>query len=250
MTGIMVVTGASRGIGAAVARLAGTKGYKVCVNYHQAADLANQVVADIRAAGNEACAVQADVSVEEDVVRLFRETDEQLGPVTHLVNNTGILGGESRVDDITVELLETVWRTNVTSYFLCAREALRRMSTKNGGKGGAIINISSLAGRTGGRGNRCHYGASKGAVNTFTSGLAMEVAKEGVRVNAVLPGLTATDFHADYGGEERLERLAPTIPIGRVATAEDVANVTLWLCSDEASYVTGDLIDVTGGFRG
>lgn len=244
------MTGASRGIGAAVARMAGQKGYKVCVNYNQAADLANRVVADIEAAGGDAIAVQADISNEDDVVRLFRETDERLGPVTHLVNNTGILGGESRVDEVTVEILEAVWRTNVTSYFLCAREALRRMSTKHGGQGGAIVNISSLAGRTGGRGNRCHYGASKGAVNTFTSGLAMEVAKEGVRVNAVLPGLTATDFHADYGGDERLERLAPTIPIGRVATPEDVAKVTLWLCSDDADYLTGDLIDVTGGFRG
>ena len=246
MSDVLVVTGGSRGIGAAVARLAGEAGYVVCVNYRENAGKAAEVVGAIKSGGGTAVAVQADVSRDEEVVRLFREVDERLGPVTALVNNAGIIGGESRVDEIDAASLSRLWATNITSCFLCAREAVRRMSRAHGGAGGAIVNVSSLSARLPGAGNRAHYGTSKGAVNTFTVALANEVAAEGVRVNAVLPGAVDTDMQAPYGGIERLKRLAPTIPVGRWAEPEEIAEAILWLLSDKASYVTGSLLEVSG----
>ena len=246
MTGVLIVTGGSRGIGAAVARLGGKSGYKVCVNYRENAGKAAEVVGAITNGGGTAVAVQADVSRDDDVVRLFRHVDDRLGTVTALVNNAGIIGGESRVDEIDAETLSHVWATNVTSCFLCAREAVRRMSTAHGGAGGTIVNVSSLAAKLPGAVNRAHYGTSKGAVNTFTVALANEVAGEGIRVNAVLPGAVNTDMQAPYGGMERLKRLAPAIPLGRWAEPEEIAETILWLLSDKASYVTGSLLEVSG----
>lgn len=244
---VLVVTGASRGIGAATAVLAATRGYAVGVNYYRAKEAAIGVVERIRASGGRAFAIQADVSSEEDVDRLFRAVDAELGPVAALVNNAGILERQARVTAMTAARVNRVLLTNVTSCFLCCREAVLRMSTERGGGGGAIVNVSSAASRLGSAGEYVDYAASKGAIDTLTVGLAREVASEGIRVNAVRPAFIHTDIHAAGGEPGRVERLKESIPMRRGGDPEEVANAVLWLLSDEASYCTGSFIDVAGG---
>lgn len=244
---VLLVTGASRGIGAATARLGARQGYAVCVNYRQREDEAIAVVRDIEGEGGVAVAVRADAASDEEVTRLFREIDAALGPVTALVNNAAIIGRESRIDEVEPTSLAELWTANVTGSFLCAREAIRRMSTRHGGSGGAIVNVSSMLGKLGGGDRRVAYGASKGAINAFTLGLAKEVAEEGIRVNAVAPGLTDTPIHDAYGGAERVRRLAGNVPMRRAGTPEEVAHAILWLLSPQASYITGAVVDVAGG---
>jgi NAD(P)-dependent dehydrogenase (short-subunit alcohol dehydrogenase family) len=239
----VIVTGASRGIGAAVARLIGANGFPVVVNYAKNKPAAEAVVRDIVAAGGRAVAIQGDVGLEKDILRLF----EAAGPIGGLVNNAGVTGGFARVEAVTADAIAQVLAVNVAGMMLCSREAVRRMSTLHGGKGGSIVNISSLVARTGGVGEWVHYAASKGAVNSFTIGLAREVAEEGIRVNAVAPGLIETDLHADNGSPDRLDRLTPTIPMKRAGTAEEVAEGVLWLLSEAASYVTGSILEIGGG---
>jgi NAD(P)-dependent dehydrogenase (short-subunit alcohol dehydrogenase family) len=245
--GVLVVTGASRGIGAATARLASTRGYDVCVNYHSDRGAAETVVSEIIDNGRRAIAVQADVAVEADVVRLFETCDRELGRVTALVNNAGILDLQSRVEAMTAARIERVFAVNVTGSLVCAREAIRRMSPRHGGKGGAIVNISSGAARWGSPGEYVDYAASKGAVDSMTFGLARELAEEGIRVNAVRPGFTYTDIHALGGEPGRVDRVKSQVPMQRGAQPEEVARAILWLLSDEASYSTGAILDVTGG---
>jgi len=247
MTKAMIVTGGSRGIGAATAKLAAARGYAVCVNYASSREHAENVVEEIKAAGGEALAVHANVADEADVVRLFRTCIQDLGDVSVLVNNAGILEQQMRLEDMHADRIDRVFATNVRGAFICAREAVRHMSEKNGGSGGAIVNVSSMAARLGGPGEYIDYAASKGAVDTMTIGLAKEVAAEGIRVNAVRPGLIETDIHASGGVPDRVERLASSVPLERGGTAEEVAGAILWLASDEASYVTGTFIDVSGG---
>ncbi len=244
---VLVVTGASRGIGAAVARLAAARGFDVAVGYATDGAAARRVVADAGAAGARAIAVAGDVAREEDVVRLFETAERELGPVRALVTSAGVTGGFSRVTDVTAATVGRVLAVNVAGTILCAREAVRRMSTARGGAGGTIVAISSRAARTGGAGEWVHYAASKGAVDSFTVGLAREVAGEGIRVNAVAPGLVETEIHAAAGDPGRLARLAPAIPMGRAGTAQEVAEAVLWLLSAAASYVTGAVLDVGGG---
>jgi NAD(P)-dependent dehydrogenase (short-subunit alcohol dehydrogenase family) len=244
---IALITGASRGIGAATAKLAATQGYAVCVNYRKRADAAEGVVAAIAAAGGRAIAVQADVAVESDVTRLFETCDRELGRLTALVNNAGILETQMRVDEMDSGRLQRVLAANVTGSFLCAREAIRRMSTRHGGGGGAIVNVSSGASRLGSPGEYVDYAASKGAIDTLTIGLAQEVAQEGIRVNAVRPGFIYTDIHASGGEPNRVDRVKAFVPLRRGGTADEVARAILWLLSDEASFTTGSFIDVTGG---
>jgi NAD(P)-dependent dehydrogenase (short-subunit alcohol dehydrogenase family) len=245
--GTIVVTGGSRGIGAATARLAAARGFAVAVNYVRGEAEAERVVLEIRKAGGRAAAIQADVGQEADIVRLFAEAENALGPLAGLVTNAGVTGGFARVDEVTAEALERLFAVNVTGAILCAREAVRRMSTRHGGKGGAIVNISSVAARTGAAGEWVHYAASKGAINSLTVGLAREVAKEGIRVNAVAPGLIETGIHAANGEPGRLERLKPTIPMGRAGTPEEIAEAVVWLLSPAASYVNGAVVEVGGG---
>ncbi len=247
MSKVLVVTGGSRGIGAATARIAGERGYAVCVNYRQNREAAERVVADIAARGSRAVAVQADVAIEADVVRLFATVDEALGPLDALVNNAGTLETQMRVEEMDAERIGRILAANVTGSFICAREAVRRMSTRRGGRGGAIINVSSGASRLGSPGEYVDYAASKGAVDTLTIGLSKEVADEGIRVNAVRPGYIDTEIHALGGEPNRLERVKKFVPLGRGGTADEVAYAILWLLSDEASYTTGAFIDVTGG---
>jgi NAD(P)-dependent dehydrogenase (short-subunit alcohol dehydrogenase family) len=246
MAGTLVITGGSRGIGAAVARLAGKRGYAVCVNYHGNRQAAESVLRALRDSGAKAVAVQGDVAEERDVIRLFDEA-ARLGPITGLVNNAGITGAPGPVVDVSVENLRAVMATNIVGSILCAREAIRRMSTARGGKGGGIVNLSSMAAFLGGPGEWVHYGASKGAIETFTIGLSKEVAREGIRVNAVAPGLIDTEIHATAGFPDRVAKLGPTVPMGRGGSAEEVAEAILWLLSDAASYVTGTSIRVSGG---
>jgi NAD(P)-dependent dehydrogenase (short-subunit alcohol dehydrogenase family) len=242
----MLVTGASRGIGAATARLAGAHGFAVAVNYHSHGDDAAAVVATIRAAGGTAIAIAADVGDEDDIARLFEAVDADLGPLAVLVNNAGIVGSYGRVEDLDATVLARLWAVNITAPFLCAREAVRRMATDRGGAGGAIVNVSSRAAVLGGSGEWVHYAASKGAIDTMTIGLAREVAGQGIRVNGVRPGLVATDIH-EAAPVGRLERMAPTVPMGRAGTAEEVAAAVVWLASSSASYLTGTIVDVSGG---
>lgn len=244
---VALITGASRGIGAATARLASAHGYAVCVNYRADHAAADRVVADIRRGGGEALAVAADVSNEVDVVRLFDTVDRELGTITALVNNAGILERQARVEEMTAARIARVLATNVTGTLLCAREAIRRMSTARGGHGGAIVNVSSMASRLGSPGEYVDYAASKGAVDTLTIGLAQEVAQEGIRVNAVRPGIIYTDIHASGGEPGRVERVKAFVPLRRGGQPEEVARAILWLLSDEASYSTGTFIDVSGG---
>jgi NAD(P)-dependent dehydrogenase (short-subunit alcohol dehydrogenase family) len=244
---LLIVTGGSRGIGAAVARLAAVRGYAVAVNYLQNQRAALSVVEQIESSGGSAVPIQGDVAQEADTVRLFKEAEEAFGPVYGLVNNAGITGGFSRVEDIQRKNLIEALVTNIAGPILCSREAVRRMSTRNGGKGGSIVNISSLAARTGGAGEWVHYAATKGAVNSFTVGLAREVAVEGIRVNAVAPGLIDTDLHASNGAPDRLRELSPSIPVRRPGRAEEIAEGVVWLLSDAASYTTGAILEIGGG---
>jgi NAD(P)-dependent dehydrogenase (short-subunit alcohol dehydrogenase family) len=244
---VMIVTGGSRGIGAATAILAAKQGYAVCVNYVSNRAAAEEVVAKITAAGGKAISVAGDVAVEADVVRLFAAVDKELGPVTVLVNNAGILDQGIRVEEMTAERINRVLVTNITGSMICAREAIRRMATSHGGKGGAIVNLSSMAAKLGGPFEFVDYAASKGAIDAFTIGLAKEVATEGIRVNAVRPGLIYTDIHASGGTLDRVDRLKDNVPMKRGGTPEEVANAILWLASDEASYATGTFIDISGG---
>ena len=247
MSDVLIVTGGSRGIGAATARLAAERGYAVCVNYRAQREAAERLAAEIGAAGGRAIAVGADVASEADVVRLFAEVDAALGAVTALVNNAGILERQTRVDAIDAARIDRVFATNVRGAFLCAREAVRRMSTAHGGAGGAIVNVSSRAAQLGAPGEYVDYAASKAAVEAMTVGLAREVAAEGIRVNGVRPGIIYTEIHGDGGEPGRVDRLAPTLPMKRGGEAVEVARAILWLLSEEASYSTGSFIDVAGG---
>lgn len=242
-----VVTGASRGIGAATAVLLATRGWDIAVGYRADNQAAAAVVGACQAAGARAVAVAADVSSEQEVVAMFVAVDRCLGPVAALVNSAGIVDQRARVDEMTAARVTQMFAVNVVGSFLCAREALRRLSTRHGGAGGAIVNVSSAASRLGSPGEYVDYAASKGAIDTMTVGLAREVAGEGVRVNAVRPGLIATGIHARGGQPDRLARLVPLIPMGRGGEVREVAAAIAWLCSDEASYVTGSLLDVSGG---
>jgi len=245
--GTLIVTGASRGIGAAVARLAGIRGWVVAVNFCTGGSEAKQVAVRIVADGGHALAVQADVSREEDVVRMFETAERELGPIRGLVNNAGVTGGFARVEDISSEAIRKVFAVNVAGAMLCAREAVRRMSTRRGGTGGAIVNISSRAAHTGAAGEWVHYAATKGAIDSFTIGLAREVATEGIRVNAVAPGLIETGLHAANGEPGRLQRLMGTIPMQRAGLPHEVAEGVLWLLSPAASYTTGAILEMGGG---
>jgi NAD(P)-dependent dehydrogenase (short-subunit alcohol dehydrogenase family) len=246
-SGTLIVTGASRGIGAAIAKLAGERGFSVAVNFATGEGEASTVAEQIVSAGGRACAIHADVAREEDVVRLFETAERELGAIKALVNNAAITGGFSRVESVSADALMKVMAVNVTGAFLCAREAVRRMSTRHGGSGGAIVNISSRAAHTGSAGEWVHYAASKGAVDSFTIGLAREVATEGIRVNAVAPGLIETGLHAANGAPDRLDRLASTIPMHRPGTPLEVAEAVLWLLSPVSSYTTGAILEIGGG---
>jgi len=239
----MIVTGGGRGIGAATARLAAAEGFKVCINYKNNSNSADHLAGELKGS----IAVQGDVSQEADVVRLFETVDKKLGRVTALVNNAGIVDLGTRVENITAARIARMFAINVTGSFLCAREAIKRMSTRHGGKGGSIVNLSSIAARIGGPGEYVDYAASKGAIDTFTLGLAKELGGEGIRVNAVRPGIIRTDIHLASGDPARVERIGATAPLGRPGDAEEVARAILWLASDAASYTTGAILDVSGG---
>ncbi len=247
MKKVMLITGASRGIGAATALKAAAQGYAVCINYLHNHDLAQQLVAQIQKNGGTAIAIAGDISQESVVENLFKTVDQELGTLTALVNNTGILEQKMRVDQMDMARLNRIFNTNITSYFLCAREAVKRMSTKHGGQGGAIVNVSSAASRLGAAGEYVDYAASKGAIDTLTIGLSREVAAEGIRVNCVRPGFIYTDIHASGGEPNRVDRIKNSLPMHRGGQPEEIANAILWLLSDEASYVTGSFIDAAGG---
>ncbi|MQR01726.1 SDR family oxidoreductase [Glaciimonas soli] len=244
---VIIITGAGRGIGAATAKLAAAKGYAVCVNYLHNQSSAQRVVEDIIRGGGKALAVAADVAIEADVLRLFKTATEQLGSVTALVNNAGILETQMRVDQMEIARLQRVFNTNIIGSFICAREAIKCMSTRLGGNGGAIVNLSSIAAQLGAPNEYVDYAASKGAIDAMTIGLAKEVADQGIRVNAVRPGVIYTDIHASGGEAGRVDRVKATVPMQRGGTADEVAQAIMWLLSTEASYVTGTFIDVSGG---
>ncbi len=247
MKRVLLITGGSRGIGAATALLAAQDGWAVAVNYANNQAAANQVVQAIAQAGGQAIAVQGDVADEAQIVRMFATVDQQLGRVTGLVNNAGVVDVTARVEDMSWQRLERMMRINVLGSFACAKEAIRRMSTRHGGQGGVIVNLSSVAARLGAPAQYVDYAASKGAIDTFTVGLAKELATENIRVNAVRPGVIDTDIHASGGLPNRARDLAPQIPMQRPGTAEETAQAIVWLLSDKASYVTGTCLDVGGG---
>jgi len=247
MERLALITGGSRGIGAATARLAAAQGWKVAVNYAANAVAADEVVQAIRASGGQALAVQADVADEAQVLAMFEQVDAQLGRITGLVNNAGVVDVAARVEQMTLARLRRMFDINVIGSMLCAREAVRRMSTRHGGSGGAIVNVSSAAARLGAPGQYVDYAAAKGAIDAFTIGLAKEVGAEGIRVNAVRPGLIETEIHASGGIPDRVQQLAHLVPMQRGGTAEEVAQAICWLLSPEASYTTMSLVDVSGG---
>ena len=247
MNKIALITGASRGIGAATTRLLAKQGYTVAINYVKDKVAAQTLVKDVENMGASAIAIQADVASEADVLRLFSQVDDQLGRITALVNNAGILETQSTLEQMSVERLQRIFTTNVIGSMVCAREAVKRMSTNYGGAGGAIVNVSSGAALLGGPNEYIDYAASKGAIDTMTIGLAKEVANQGIRVNAVRPGLIYTDIHALGGEPQRIERLKEFVPMKRGGTAAEVAQAIVWLLSDKSSYSTGSFIDLTGG---
>lgn len=245
--GVLIVTGGSRGIGAATCLLAADQGYSVVVNYAGNVEAAEAVVAAIHGKGGEAIAVRGDVSVVEDVEHIFKAADRLGEPLTGLVNNAGIVGRTSRVEGLDAERIARILAVNVTGSFLCAIAAIKRMSTRHGGQGGSIVNVSSAAAKLGGANSYVDYAAAKGAIDTFTTGLALEVAAEGIRVNAVRPGVIETEIHASGGEPDRAQRLASQIPMGRPGTAEEVARAIMWLVSSDSSYSTGTVVTVSGG---
>ncbi len=243
----VIVTGASRGIGAAIASLVGANGFPVAVNFRTDEAAAGQVVRHIESMGGRAIAIRGDVSREEEILRLFETTERELGKIGGLVNNAGVTGGFTRVEALHADAIAQVLAVNVAGTMLCSREAVRRMSVSHGGTGGSIVNISSLSARTGGAGEWVHYAASKGAIDSFTIGLAREVANDGIRVNAVAPGLIDTPLHAANGAPDRVNRMAPSIPMKRFGTPLEVAQGVLWLLSSAASYTTGTILEIGGG---
>ena len=247
MPQVVLITGGSRGIGAATALLAARQGYAVAVNYTANSLAADEVTRLIRAGGGQAITVQADVAVEADVLAMFEKVDAKFGRLSALVNNAGVVDQPSRVDGMTLARLQRMFEVNVFGSFLCAREAVKRMSTRYGGAGGAIVNVSSAAARLGAPGQYVDYAAAKGAIDTFTLGLAKEVAQEGIRVNAVRPGIIETDIHASGGLPHRARDMAPQVPMQRAGTAHEVAQAIVWLLSSQSSYTTGTLLDITGG---
>lgn len=247
MSRVMLITGASRGIGAATARLAAQQGYALCLNYHQRADAANAVLEQVRGLGVTAIAVKADVADEAQVLHMFDVIDREFGRLDVLVNNAGMLEQQMRLEQMDAARWSRVLGANVIGSFLCAREAIKRMSTRHGGKGGAIVNLSSVAARLGAPGEYVDYAAAKGAIDSMTLGLAKEVASEGIRVNAVRPGVIHTDIHAAGGEPDRVERVKASVPMGRGGQAEEIAVAILWLASEKASYTSGALLDVAGG---
>lgn len=247
MTGIALITGSGRGIGAATALLAAKRGWAVCVNYLSRADRAEAVVAEIRAGGGKAIAVQADTAKEDDVARLFAQVDKDLGRLTALVNNAGITGRAGRLDTFDAATIRRVMEVNVVGTFLCTQEAVKRMSTKQGGSGGAIVNVSSIAAQLGGANQWIPYAAAKGAVNSLTTGAAKEFAGEGIRVNAIMPGLIDTEIHAEAGVGDRLKMVIPQVPMGRIGTAGECAEAIVWMMSGEAAYMTGANLLISGG---
>ena len=247
MSKVMLITGASRGIGAATARLAAGQGYRVVINYQRNREAADALVEAIMITGGEALAVQADVADEAQVRRLFSEVDARLGRLDVLVNNAGMLEQQMRLERMSLERWQRVFATNVYGSFLCSREAIARMSTRQGGRGGVIVNVSSIAARLGAPEEYIDYAAAKGAVDSMTVGLAKELAADGIRVNAVRPGVIDTEIHASGGEPQRVARVAGSIPLGRGGRADEVAEAILWLASEQASYTTGSLLDVSGG---
>jgi len=247
MEGVLLVTGASRGIGAAIAFAGARAGYRVCINYNRSRPAAEALATRIANEGSQAIAVQADVGDSRAVDALFRTVDERLGPLTALVNNAGGYAGVNRVDEMRPEQLVETFATNIFSYFYCSREAVRRMSTKHGGKGGAIVNVSSRGATFGGLPKETHYAASKGAVDSFTKGLAREVGGEGIRVNGVRPGPILTDIHEVHGGYAAARAIGATGPLGRAGEPEEIAEAVMWLLSPGASYIHGAIVDATGG---
>jgi len=247
MKQVVVITGASRGIGAATAKLLGSLDYSVCVNYRKNEQAASAVVQEIKELGGNAIALQADISVEADVVGLFESAESELGPITALVNNAGVLFAQTTVANLDAERINTLLQTNVTGTFICCREAVKRIAKSAGGSGGSIVNVSSVASRTGSPFEYVDYAASKGAVDTLTRGLSVEVAQEGIRVNCVRPGAIDTEMHADGGEPDRVQRVAEKLPLKRGGKPTEVANAVAWLLSDETSYCTGSFIDLSGG---
>lgn len=244
---VAIITGSSRGIGAATAKLLAKEGYRICVNYCSDEAAANAVVSELASSRTTAIAVQADVGMEDDIVRLFETVDQGLGPVTALVNNAAIVLPQMRVEDMNASRINQILTINVIGAFLCCREAVKRMSIRHGGRGGSIVNVSSAASRIGAAGEYVDYAASKGAIDTLTRGLSLEVAAEGIRVNCVRPGFIYTEMHAAGGEPNRVDRLSDSIPMKRGGTPEEVARSIQWLLSDNASYITGTFIEAAGG---